>query len=315
MYKLIQALLLISVCGFLPHSIAESVDKTLLLEGASSVNIENVRGKVKILGWDKTEVKVSGEIDKKAERFIFENNGASINVKIVMPKRMRNFGHHQGSDLVIRAPKNVRINFNGVSTDVIVKDNSAGTDIHSVSGNIVAESLSKHVKLMVVSGDIQSKNLSGKIMLSSVSGDIEDENSQGRLNLKAVSGHLKTKSSAREVELNTVSGKIDFRLAQVNDVDIATVSGDVTGQLSLNNSGIIKMSTVSGDANLAFTNNVQANFKLKSNAGGELVNGITADKAIHAKYGPSSKLYFETGDGSASVKASTVSGRIKVSKK
>lgn len=293
----------------------EKVDQTLSIDGATNISVENLRGKVKILGWDKSEVSVSGEIDEKAERFIFEKDGAFIKVKVVMPHHMNGSWHDQGSDLVINMPRKLRLDFNGVSTDVSVKGLTKSTEVKSVSGNISVESLSDLIDVSSVSGDITSENLSGKINLTSVSGDINDKNSDGRITLKAVSGHLKTRSEANEVFVNTVSGEIDMILAEADELIISTVSGDVDGELSLNTNGLIKMSSVSGDIDLGFTNDVQASFRMRSNAGGDLVNKITNDKAKHAKYGPSSKLYFETGNGKASVKASTVSGRLKVFKK
>lgn len=293
----------------------EKVDKSLSVDGATNISVENLRGKVKILGWDKSEVLVSGEIDDKAERFVFEKDGSFIKVKVVMPHHMKGSWHEKGSNLVINVPRELRLDFSGVSTDVIVEGLTRSTEVKSVSGNINVDSLSDLIEVSSVSGDINSENLSGKIHLSSVSGDIDDKNSQGRITLKAVSGHLNTETNASEVFVNTVSGEIDMKVGEVDELIISTVSGDVDGELSLNTNGLVKMSSVSGDIDLGFTNDVQASFRMKSNAGGDLVNKITDDRAKHAKYGPSSKLYFETGNGKASVKASTVSGRLKVYKK
>jgi DUF4097 and DUF4098 domain-containing protein YvlB len=298
------------------HSIAgEKIDKSLPVDGATNISVENLRGTVKILAWDKNTVAVTGEIDDKAERFIFEKDGAFINVKVVMPHHMKRSWHEEGSNLTIHVPKQLRLDFQGVSTDVVVKGLTKSTEVKSVSGNIEVHSLSELIEITSVSGDITSENLSGKIDLSSVSGDIYDKASNGRITLKAVSGHLKTRTQAQEVFVNTVSGEIDMILGDVDELIISTVSGDVDGELSLNTNGLIKMSSVSGDISLGFTNDVQASFRMKSNAGGDLVNKITKDKARHAKYGPSSKLDFATGNGKASVKASTVSGRLKVYKK
>lgn len=315
MRNFIKTCVIVLTAFSLQTNAGEKVDKTLSINGATNISVENLRGKVKIIGWDKNEVSVSGEIDEKAERFVFEKEGAFIKVKVVMPHHMNSSWHEKGSDLLINIPRKLRLDFNGVSTDVTIEGLVNSTEVKSVSGNISVESLSDLIELSSVSGDITSENLSGKINLTSVSGDIYDKKSKGRITLKAVSGHLKTQSEASEVFVNTVSGEIDMTLAEVDELIISTVSGDVDGELSLNTNGLIKMSSVSGDIDLGFTNDVQASFRMRSNAGGDLVNKLTNDKAKHAKYGPSSKLYFETGNGKASVKASTVSGRLKVYKK
>ena len=73
------------------------------------------------------------------------------------------------------------------------------------------------------------------------------------------------------------------------------------------------MSSISGDLALKLQKNVQASFRLSASAGGDIINKITGQKANKAKYGPSSKLQFETGSANANVRASTVSGAISVS--
>ncbi len=293
----------------------DKVDQQLDVNGASHVSIDNLRGKVIVTGWDQNSVSVNGEIDDEAKEFIFEKKDDEIIIKVVMPRHMNGGWNKDGSNLNIQLPKNIRVDFTGVSSDVELHDLHKSTQAKTVSGDIKVSELSQHIELTTVSGEINSRNLAGKITLSTVSGRIVDKQSQGHLNLKAVSGDLNTHSTANEVSVNTVSGEIELNLAEIDELLISTVSGDVDGRLSLNNNGLIKMSSVSGDLDLTFENDVQASFRLKANAGGDLVNRITEDKAIQAKYGPSSKLSFETGNANASVKASTVSGRIKVSKK
>jgi hypothetical protein len=63
---------------------------------------------------------------------------------------------------------------------------------------------------------------------------------------------------------------------------------------------------------LEFQKDIAADFRLRANAGGNLVNKLTNDEAEEAKYGPSAKLYFQTGNANSSVSVSTVSGNVLV---
>ncbi|MCJ8319236.1 MAG: DUF4097 domain-containing protein [Colwellia sp.] len=293
----------------------EMVDKSMSAENVNNVSIESLRGDVTIIGWDKKEVSVKGELDDKAERFIFEKHGSTIKIKVVMPHSNNHGWHSGGSTLTIKMPKDSRMNFSGVSTDVILSNLISSSEVHTVSGDIKATDLKKHVELSTVSGSVKSQNLSGKIRLSSVSGDIKDRNSRGRLILRVVSGDIESRSHASEVFVNNVSGGIELALDKIDELEVSTVSGDVDSRLTLNDSGVVKLSSISGDINIRFQSKVQANFRLNASAGGDLENELTNDKAKRAKYGPSSKLYFQTGDGSASFKANTVSGTINLSSK
>lgn len=293
----------------------EQIDKSLTLDNVSSVNIENLRGNVTVIGWDKDTITVKGELEDDAEGLVFKQRGSSVKIKVQLENNKHNYwgGNAKGSELIIHMPKNIRVSFDGVSSDINVENLHGSAEVKTVSGSIVAKNLSGRIELTSVSGDIDSKSLSGKISLASVSGDVTDSESSGRLSLRAVSGEIYAESSAKEVTVENVSGDIHLKLNEVDELSVSNVSGDFAASLSLNSDGVVKMSSVSGSLALKFQKDVQASFKLSASAGGDITNRITSQKAKDAKYGPSSKLRFETGSANASVRASTVSGSIKVS--
>ncbi|REL31020.1 DUF4097 family beta strand repeat-containing protein [Thalassotalea euphylliae] len=292
----------------------ERIDETLSADGLSLVNIENMRGSVKIIGHDDDEVSVSGELGEKVDRFIFEKSGNMLRVKVVY-RSTRHSNNSSGSRFTVAMPKSLSMNFEGVSSDVEVLDLDSHIEVKTVSGDIVAKELKDNIELSSVSGDIDSRDLAGKIRLSTISGKIDDRDSSGRLRLKAVSGDVETRSTAQQVSLSVVSGDIEFELGEVEELAIASVSGDASGSLTLLHHGDVKVSGVSSDIELAFENDVNADFRLHASAGGDIVNRITNDKATRAKYGPSSKLSFTAGNGTGTVRGNVVSGEIKVRSK
>ena len=149
----------------------EKVDRTIGVSSDGVVQIENVRGIIRVEGWDRGEVSVKGTLDDSAERLIFETNGAVTNVIVKMPKG--NIKRGDGSNLVIRVPNTNQVDFEGVSSDLFVKNISGGVDLVTVSGDIDTNNISKQVFLKSVSGDLVIKESSGQARLSSVSGDIE----------------------------------------------------------------------------------------------------------------------------------------------
>ena len=288
----------------------ERVDETLSINNATTVTIENLSGKVKIIGWDKESVHVAGELDDKAEELVFEQSGKTINIKVELPNR--GSWNSEGSDLTIHMPENLRMNFESISSDVAIENLTSNVTAKTVSGDIKAENLKDRIELSSVSGNIDSKSLAGKVNLSVISGDIDDRDSTGRLQLQAVSGEIESNTQAKEVFVNNVSGNTQLKLAEVDELRMSTVSGDSQATLELQHGGVVKASSVSGSVDLTFQKNVEADFRLKANAGGDLINKLTEQEAISAKYGPSSKLYFQTGNGSGSVRVSTVSGDVTV---
>ena len=286
----------------------EKVDATLPTTGINAVTVENLSGEVIIIGWDKDSVTVKGELDDKAEKLIFEKSGKTINIKVDFP----NYGswNTKGSDLTIHMPTHLRLNFESVSSDVELNNLTNNVTVKTVSGDIKATELSDRIELSSVSGSISAKSLQGHVNLSTVSGDIVDKDSVGNLQIRAVSGEISSVSKAHEVSINNVSGNTKLSLAEVDELKASTVSGDTKVSLSLKNNGVVKASSVSGSVELDFQNDVAADFRLKANAGGDLINKLTNQKADRAKYGPSSKLYFQTGDANSSVSVNTVSGDV-----
>lgn len=292
----------------------EQVDKVLAADDITEINVDNLRGYITLVGWDKKQVKVVGELDDKARKLVFKQKNSAINIKVHVPKNSSTYNNNRnGSKLTIYAPKQVRVDANGVSSDYKVSGFLSGTDIKTISGDITANDLSGYIELKTVSGDISAQNLSDKIELSTVSGEIQDRNSQGRLAVKAVSGDIDVLSKATEVSVEAISGNISMNLNNIDELSITTVSGNAESRLALNDRAVVKTTSVSGDIDLSFTRPVSASFRFNASAGGQLVNKISSVKADKAKYGPQSKLTFEVGNGSASVKGHTVSGRIKVS--
>lgn len=311
---LITSGLALTAIVFFPSAFAgEKVDKSLPASGISAVSIENVRGKIDIVGTNGSDISVKGELDDEVERFIFEPSGNLMKIHVELPRSIHNEWHDKGTHLTIHLPQKMQVSFQGVSTDFTVNNITKAVEGRSVSGDIIARDLSTKVELESVSGDIKTQNLSGKVGLATVSGSIEDKNSQGQLSMKAVSGDIETVSTASEVMFSVVSGELEFKLDKIDDLSIKSVSGDVEGKAHLNPEGRIKIAGVSSDIDLQLQKDVQARFKLGTSAGGKIVNTLSSDRPKKDKYGPSSKLKFSTGNGSAAVKASLVSGEIKIS--
>lgn len=313
--KSIPYLLLTASIGFSSYCYAgEKINESLSAAGVTVVNIENLSGKVTVIGTNDDEVSVKGELGDDVKRFIFEKRDNMILAKVDNDQDHRHYRNNEddASIFTVKMPKDIQVNFEGVSSDVDISSIIGSVEVKTVSGDIKAENLKDRIDITTVSGNIDSEDLTGKVRLSSVSGSIDDRNSAGRLTLKSVSGNVKTQSSAKEVTLGSVSGGVDFKLGKVEELTISNVSGDVDGSLTLLDNGQLKASGVSSDITLNFQDNLNAEFRLSASAGGDLVNKITSDKAKRAKYGPSSKLNFSAGNGSASVRGSVVSGEIKV---
>ncbi|GAA0359471.1 hypothetical protein GCM10009092_24590 [Bowmanella denitrificans] len=290
----------------------EKVDLSLDARADGRISIEHITGKAVIKGWDKHQVKVTGELDDRAEKLIFERDGNEIIVKVKMPRNSRNdWSNDDGDDLQIFVPVASLVNYETVNADLSAENILGGTELSSVNGKVKVHALAGRIRIETVNGDIHSAGLTGDIKLSTVNGRIVDKDSKGdEIRYESVNGDIDGSTSAPRIKVENVNSDVKLSLHKVERLAVQTVSGDTTIKLTLLEGGEVTGSTVSGGVDLTFQDNVSARFDLEGHAGGHFVNRLTSDKMDKAKYGPSRWLKFRTGDGSARVRISTVSGRI-----
>jgi DUF4097 and DUF4098 domain-containing protein YvlB len=267
----------------------EKVDETLDAQANGVVEIHNVRGDIRVNGWNKNSVQVKGELDDLAEKFTFESKGKVTYIKVELPRRNINRG--DGSQLTIMVPAGSRVDFNGVSTDF---------DIEAVHGGI---------DLRSVSGDLTINNISEQIYVNSVSGDIKIHHSKGKAKLSTVSGDIKADMDSREVSLNSVSGDISVKLNNYDALIASSVNGELSVSGQQNDSGKSSLSSVNGDITLSFASAVNARVNVKSGPGGTIRNKLSSDP-VEEVFPNQQKLMITVGDGSGYIKIGTVNGTI-----
>ncbi len=291
----------------------EKIDELVDVAADGKIYIENQRGDVKILAWDKAQLKISGELDDKATGYKLETHGDRTEFRVKTPKRLRNGDKDDGSKLTIYMPAASALAFEGVTVDVTAENLKGGVSIETVNGDIDVKKLSGELRFETVNGDVVAKDLEGRIKYETVNGDIRDTDSKGVLRFEAVNGDIRSKTEAEDVKLENVNGDINFEMARLKFLGINTVNGEMDIKVAeLADNARINIESVSGDADIVFPSGVSARFEIEAHAGGKIINDITNDKASKAKYGPSSSLKFTSGQGDADVEIDTISGRIRL---
>ncbi len=269
----------------------EEVDIARDVPSDPVVSIENVRGEVRIEGWNRDEITVTGELDDLAEGLTFEVDGKDVLIEVEMPKRDVNWG--DGSDLVIRLPVASRISFKGVSSDVEIEETGGGA------------------KLQTVSGDIEVEDVSGPLLVNSVSGDVEIFGATARASVSTISGDIEMTSAGRELKVESVSGDIEVELADFVRLNGRSVSGTLELSGRLVDAGRIDLGSVSGDIRLELDSPVNAELEIEAGIGGDISNDLTDDKPRDI-FPSRQELIARAGDGSGRIRIETVSADIRL---
>ncbi|MGE5235228.1 MAG: DUF4097 family beta strand repeat-containing protein [Acidobacteriota bacterium] len=257
------------------------------------VEIENVAGSVRVVGWDRLEVEVTGSLGRGTERLEFSGSPERTLIKVVLPRHAHDV---DGSHLTVKVPGGSRVEANTVSADITVEQVSGALSLESVSGEVKASGTPIEVKA------------------SSVSGSIEISAGTASTRVKSVSGDVTLVGAGKAVEASSVSGRVSVAGDDVENGELETTSGSIRFDASLAKNGRLDVKTVSGDAELILPASVMADFHI-STFSGDIDNELGPAARRSSEYGPGKELDFTTAGGGARVWVKTFSGSVSLRKK
>jgi DUF4097 and DUF4098 domain-containing protein YvlB len=286
------ALLFACALPFAAFAESGSVDRKVAADADGEVVISNVSGSIDVRGWDRNEVRVTGDLGSGVERLDLETSGGRTVVKVVLP---RGNSHDGEADIEVSVPRNSSVEVSAVSADVSSRGVLGTQRLKSVSGEVTADIAGDESEVRSVSGDVTVRG-SGKPMrlrVSSVSGNLDLTNAAGSLDVVTVSGDARVQmGDTSDVRGRTTSGSLEVRgkLTRDGRVDVEGVSGDITLRLSAPGGFSTEIESFSGD-----------------------IEGCLADNVERvSKYGPGSRLTIRTVESGARVRAKTLSGDIDI---
>lgn len=296
----------------------ENINRSLDVSVNPYVQIEHVNGSAKVMAWDKSEVKVTGRLGDRTEKFIFEKDGNEVLIKVKVKNNngWNNWGADNGDNLEIFIPRQSKVYYSAVNANVKLEQVRGGASVETVNGSIDVKELAGRIRLESVNGRIRANSLEGDVKISTVNGTINSRSSKGREDsYESVNGNIEVFSDSGDINVETVNGDIELELGKVNQLNVNTVNGSIDAKLELERNGEIEASSVGGSINLYLQSDVSARFDIEGHAGGKITNNLSDDRMQKTEYGPNRWLKFSINGGSAKVDVSTVSGRVRLDKK
>jgi len=271
------------------------INQRAAADPGGAVEISNVAGTVRVTGWDRNEVEVTGELGEGTERLDFAVIDKVTRVKVILPNRSNNV---EDTDLVVRIPMASRLAVTTVSADIEVQDVTGAQRLQTVSADIRTEAAAEDVECKSVSGDV-AVNGSGKKALVTIT---------------TVSGDAMALKVAGEVNANTVSGNLTLGLGETTRSRLRSTSGDLTMASVLAADGRLDIESISGDVRLELHGPVNAEFDVTS-FNGEIRNCFGPKAVSTSEYAPGKEWQFREGQGTGRVRIKTLNGDISVCKK
>lgn len=276
---------------------ATQINETRPLDADGHLEIENLKGSIEVIAWDRPEVKIEGSLGKGVEKLEIVGDRRRLAVRVKYPNRSGGLGflsrHDQTEPTQLRlmVPVRADLQVESVSADIdITGVASRELSVDSVSGDVTVAAAPTEADIDTVSGDLFVTLNSGNVSVESVSGDVQ---LRGRLD--------------GEVSVETVSGEIAVVTvdSSVRRLSGATVSGDVEIDTALAGNGRISIESVSGDIDLRLPKTLSANVSGESFSGDLNAPEATINRPRH---GPGSSFEHRYGNGDGTVSIETFSG-------
>ncbi|MDQ1689882.1 MAG: hypothetical protein QOK42_2857 [Frankiaceae bacterium] len=165
------------------------------------------------------------------------------------------------------------------------------------------------VELGVVSADATVTGVSGRTSVKSVSGEVTLDGCAGEVKAETVSGGLEARSLDGRLQFKSISGELTVVDGSTTSLTAHTVSGEVVIDLT-SSTGDVDLKTVSGDLTLRLPSDVSLALDAKTVSGHLTATGF--DQVSHDRAPGSKKMTGEAGGGRSKLWAKTVSGDVTV---
>src|SRR3954471_21104531 len=203
----LAAAALVVVLGVRPALAQQKVEAHRSASADALVEIENPAGSIRVTGWDRGEVVVTGDLGAGASGLDFTGSGSRIRVGVDTDGNP----HAVISSLELHVPRKSRLQIESFSGSIAVSEVSGTVSAETVNGSITIAGQAKEISAETVNGSVQISGASTRTKAESVNGSVTIRGASGDLEASTVNGRLEASGGAFErAHLETVSGSLSF---------------------------------------------------------------------------------------------------------
>jgi DUF4097 and DUF4098 domain-containing protein YvlB len=286
------AFAILALAAALPAAAQMKVDQRRTAEPDGLVEIHNAAGSIRVVGWDKNEVVVSGSLGARAEGLEFEGGSHRTHISV----ETEGNPHGVKSDLSIQVPAGSRLEIEGFASAIRIEGVNGPVQAETVNGSIVMTGGSKDVNLQTVNGSVEVTSPATRVHAESVNGAVTVRDASG------------------EVDASTVNGTLTVVGGTFTRAQLETVSGRIVFEGALGKGATLSAETVSGSVDLTLPASVSADFSISSFSG-DIENELGPPPKKASKWTSEKELSFTSGSGGGKVSVETLSGNIRLHKR
>lgn len=204
---------------------SRSIDKSLVLEGATTLNVGAGAGALQIIGEDnRNDVQIEATLCAEDEDDLdnmdvrSRASGDEAEIETVIPREDSWLGSNQKSiDLTLRVPAQMKL---------IVDDTSGEAEVRRVASLVMRDS-------------------SGQLEIYQIDGDVNVTDSSGALTIEKVQGNVVVTDSSGGIKVRDVKGTLHVLADSSGEIDAKRIGQDML--VDADSSGSIRVKDVGGD--------------------------------------------------------------------
>src|SRR5258705_11743252 len=224
---------LLSLCraaavGLQPSSAAaeQKVEARRSAAADALVEIENPAGSIRVIGWERGEVMVTGDLGAGASGLDFTGSGSRIRVGVDTERNP----HGVISSLEVHVPAKSRLQIESFAGSITVEGVAGTVSAETVNGSITVSGKAREISAESVNGAVQVSGASTHTKAESVNGSVVVRGASGDLEASTVNGRLEVSGGAlQRAPPGTVAGCPPFRGRQGSGGPFLSEEGSAAG--------------------------------------------------------------------------------------
>lgn len=252
------------------------------------VRVQNMAGTVKLIGWDRDSIAVSGTVhDTPAERFVVQRGAEGVTLGLWDTTVER----AEPSHIEVRVPARSQVWIRTGSASVFVSGVSGGIDVTSVGGPI---------EIRDAPGEVFAESMTGSVIL-----DVRTSMARA----KTVTGAILVRGVIADATATSVSGNVLIEDATLDRGSFESVDGELRFVGRLRRGSTLDFVTHGGAVELLLPAASDVEFRVSTYEGG-LHSEFDVPVRTSVSKIKGSERTFRLGDGGARVNVRTFRGRV-----
>lgn len=286
---LAAAVLLASPAAAGPRQV---VDESRTVATDVEVEVVNPTGSVRLIAWDRAEVRVTGELGADVRRLRFEGDDDGVEVEVVAGRRT-DLHELEASGLEIRMPATGSAEVRTLTADVEITGLEGEVDVESASGDVTVRGTPRELQVVSTGGDIRVTGGAGT----------------RELDVYTASGSVVLEVGSREVSASTLSGSLRVLADGIREGSFTSTSGDIEFEGRIADGSALDFENFSGGVTVLVDQDASARFDVTTYSG-SIDNAFGEEARRVGRFTSAAELEFVLGGGSAEVWIETFSGNV-----